>query len=514
MNRSDAPLSLYAGEKDRETIAVVDIGSNSVRLVLYQPDSRGPSPVFNEKVICGMGRNIATTGVLDADGEEKALFALSRFRLLIEGRNVARTIAVATAAARDAANGPAFVKKASQLLGHPVRVLTGLEEARYAGLGVCYGMPNATGIVADLGGGSLELCRLKDGNLENQDSLLVGPLRLMSVAGDQPDDSRALVRKELKALQWLNSNKAETIFAVGGAWRSLARIHIHQNHYPLHILNHYEIGAHDAKNFSHLVARLGTRTLERIQGISKRRVEALPYGALVLEEFLRISNGSKVVISAFGLREGLLFETLSEAEKQKDLLVAATREIGANGRSDPALGEALFGWTRGLFGQTSPADIRRHRAASFMSDVGWETHPDHRATKAYDDILHFPFPVCDHLDRVFLAATAFHRYAKQGNGTIDSAMLGLIPPETAVEAEMLGKAFRLGHTISGGVIGILSKTHLRRTGNKIVLSLPEEMEDLLGDAVEKRLGALCQAAQCASEIDIIPNLPSPARSTG
>ncbi len=140
--------------------AVIDIGSNSVRLVVYRLEGRAIWTVFNEKVLAGLGRDLAKTGRLSPEGVIQTLQALKRFRAVLEAVNPAETFVVATAAAREAKDGQDFIDRVRDETGFVVRVLSGEEEAHYAAVGVLAGAPDADAVVGDLGGASLELVRL------------------------------------------------------------------------------------------------------------------------------------------------------------------------------------------------------------------------------------------------------------------------------------------------------------------------------------------------------------------
>ncbi len=219
-------------------VAVVDIGSNSVRLVVYDGLRRSPTPVFNEKILCGLGKGVAITGKLAEGGIVRALAALRRFRALAKQIGVKQVFAVATAAAREAQNGQAFIESAEEAIGVGINVLTGKEEARYAALGVIAGIPEADGIVGDLGGGSLELIDVQDGKLRDGITLPFGPLRLIDMSGGSIARAKEIVDEYLDKPRY-SKTEGRTFYAVGGTWRNLARLHMAQNKYPLHVLHHY-----------------------------------------------------------------------------------------------------------------------------------------------------------------------------------------------------------------------------------------------------------------------------------
>ena len=304
--------------KLRAPIAIVDIGSNSVRLVIYENQLRNAATIQNEKAICGIGRDMVSTGRLHAEGCAEALEALARFRMIADGLGVEPREAVATAAARDAVNGAEFVARAERAWGSPIRVLAGEDEARIAAEGVVAGIPNADGLVADLGGGSLDMVSVRGGETGRAFTMPFGPLRLMDQARGDPDKARDLVDKGLATLPDLS---APALYAVGGIWRSFARVDMEEHHYPLHVLQHYVIPRNRALRLCKVLSGLSRESVRKIKVVSKRRAEALPYGAVVLERMLLAADIKDVVISAYGLREGIFYARLSPEERAKDPLL-------------------------------------------------------------------------------------------------------------------------------------------------------------------------------------------------
>src|SRR3954469_4889604 len=261
--KSQGPL------KARGPVAIVDIGSNSVRLVVYEAQNRVAATLQNEKSICGIGRDMVTTGRLHAEGCTAALEALSRFRMIADGLNVEVRDAVATAAARDASNGAEFIRRAEAAWGRPIRILGGEDERRIAPEGVVAGIPDADGLAADLGGGSLDMVSVKGGQTGAAYTLPFGPLRLMDQSKGDPDKARDIVDKGLKNIPDLSG---QALYAVGGAWRSFARVDMEEQNYPLHVLQHYIIPRGRALRLCRLLAGLSKDSVRKIKVVSKRRV--------------------------------------------------------------------------------------------------------------------------------------------------------------------------------------------------------------------------------------------------
>lgn len=473
-------------------VAVVDIGSNSVRLVVYDGLRRSPTPVFNEKILCGLGKGVAITGRLSEEGVVRALAALRRFRALTRQIGAKQVFAVATAAAREAANGEDFIDRAEAAVGAGIDVLSGKEEARYAALGVIAGIPEADGIAGDLGGGSLELIDIKDGKLRDGVTLPIGPLRLIDMSGGSISRARKIVDEYFENAKILGKLKSRSFYAVGGTWRNLARLHMAQNKYPLHVLHHYTMTRQQAASVADLVAGLSPSSLKDIREVSRSRSDTMPYGALVLNRLLEHSKPKDVVCSVLGVREGLLYSRLPRRKMQADALLSSCWDFARRYARSPEHELELCDWTDQLFGdgrlKENPAERRLRYAACLLADIGWRAHPDYRAERSLGMISQAAFVGVDHPGRVFLALTVFFRY--EGDKT-DDGLIRLIGDDAIARAHLLSNVFRLAYILSAAMPGMLPKIGLRFGDNKtLLLTLPRKLADLMGERVEKRLAGL------------------------
>jgi len=394
----DARASDKAAAKGR--VGIIDVGSNSIRLVVYERASRAPLPVFNEKVLCGLARGLDATGRLNPDGVEMALANIDRFTTLARNMKVTSLDLLATAAVRDAADGADFMRELERRPGIKAHIVSGQDEARFSGYGVICGMPDASGVMGDLGGGSLELMALGEGKLGASSTLPVGPLRLMSSGKSDP---RKVVLDAIEGVRWLREETGKTFYAVGGAWRSFARLHMEQAGYPLHIIHHYEIAAEEARAVARLVAVQSAKSMEKMPGVSRRRIDTLPLACLALDRLLAALRPKTVVFSAFGLREGFYYSRLSEAERARHPLIAFAEEQGADWRRFDLAPSEIFDWLNQVFAGESDADRVLRIAACHLSDISWNDHPDYRAEQAYIRVLHLPAPGMSHRERAILA---------------------------------------------------------------------------------------------------------------
>ena len=490
-------LQVRGAGKARGPIAIVDIGSNSVRLVVYETAARVAATLQNEKSICAIGRDMVTTGRLHAEGCAVALEALARFRIIADGLNVETREAVATAAARDAANGTEFIARAEKAWGGPIRILAGEDEARIAAEGVLAGIPDADGLAADLGGGSLDMVSVKGGKTGSAITLPFGPLRLMDQSKGDPDKARDIVDKGLKNIPGLS---AAALYAVGGVWRSFARLDMEERNYPLHVLQHYIIPRGRALRLCGLLAGLSKDTVRKIKVVSKRRAESLPYGAVVLERLLEAFDIKDVVISAYGLREGLLFRGLSPEERVRDPLVEFARATNSRTARVPVHAEEMIRWTAPLFEGEMGELARVREASAYFSDVGWRLHPDDRALGAFSQVLTAPFAGSSHWARALIAASVFHRYSGDEDFPQRLALAGLLDKDDEKRALVLGLAWRFAFSLSASASGELAQYKLRMTPSKIILEVPPRREAIAGEPVQKRLGVLAGALERKGEI--------------
>ena len=490
-------------EPSSRQAAVIDVGSNSVRLVIYRLDGRAIWTLFNEKALAGLGRDLPTTGRLSPAGVEIALTAIRRFRALLDGWRAEDVTAAATAAVREAADGPAFLKRVREETGLVVRVLSGEEEARYAALGVIAGQPDAAGVVGDLGGSSLELVRLNGAAPDDGATLPLGPFALGAPRTLDLDRTRRVVENALGP----HAERFATrhFHAVGGAWRNLALFQMELADYPLHVAHQYELSRADALAVSRLVARQSRASLERMQGLSKKRIETLPYSAVVLEALIERLGVERVTVSAFGVREGLLLEAMDPAVRARDPLIEGCEALTAVRGVSPELGGALEAWLTpafeklpAVFGARDPVLLA---AACRLADLGARLHPDHRADLAFEQVLRAPIAGMSHPERAFLACVAFARHTSALTPPEAADVARVIGADRRQRARALGAAVRLGCDLSGRNPRLLEKSSLALNGDRLRLTAADGWEDmLLGEQTARRAQTLASALKLKLEL--------------
>jgi exopolyphosphatase/guanosine-5'-triphosphate,3'-diphosphate pyrophosphatase len=484
--------------KRSPSVAVIDIGSNSVRLVVYEALERSLISIFNEKALCGLGREVQSTGLLASDAVEKALTALKRFRALCKIQQVSRVYAIATAACRDASNGPGFIAKAERICGVPIEIISGPREAKLSALGVISGIHKPDGIVGDLGGGSLELIDVRGNSVRRGVTLPLGSLALQDLSHKSLKRAERIVKNDLAKVDQLKAGRTRTFYAVGGTWRALARIHIIQSGYPLGVMHGYSVPASDALDFARRLRRLAAANmLANIEVVADARRPLLTYGALVLEYVIRVVKPKTIMFSTYGVREGLLYSMLSEPERAKDGLLCAAQELNELLSRSARHARELIEWSdrfvRVVKLRETDDERRLRHAACLLSDIGWRVHPDHRGEQTLTQIINGNFGGISHQGRAFVGLAVFYRYAGLSEENQPPAIIqDLIPAAMLERARVLGAAFRVAHLISAARPGVLPATHFRSDGRKLMLVFEHRMVDLVADRVGGRFRQLAR----------------------
>ena len=490
----DAPGRLDGGGP----LGVIDIGSNSVRLVIYERVSRSATPLFNEKELCGLARGVAARGRLDPEAIALTLMALRRFAALANQTGVSALHVLATAAPREASNGAEFIEAVEKVTGVKVTILSGAEEARLSALGVVSGFHQADGVAGDLGGGSLEVVDVRDSQIGVGETFALGGLTLEEAAEKSIKKAEKLVAEALSESKVLAAGEKRIFYAIGGTWRSLARLRMRQTGYPLHVTHHYTIATDEAADLCRMVARRDIDSLDSIEVVSRNRRPLLPYGAAVLEQVIKRMRPSKIVMSALGMREGLLYDLLDEEQKAQDPLLAACGELAYLRSRSPRHVFELPPWSemafRAIGMEETQEEARLRRAACLLADIGWRTHPEYRGEQSLNLIAHAAFIGIDHPGRAYLALANFYRH----EGLIDEALSPRIRELASTRlmerARALGATLRVAHLISAAMPDVVGRTRVETRGRALTFVLPEDLAALNGARVMRRLGVLAKLA--------------------
>ncbi|MEG3175208.1 Ppx/GppA family phosphatase [Sphingomonas sp. RB3P16] len=487
---SGGGVSSRPGTPDAPRTAIIDIGSNSIRLVVYQGPERLPATLFNEKVMAGLGRGLAETGAIAESGLTVASDALARFAAVAREMEVTQLRTVATAAVRDASNGAVLLDTA-RALGLDVELLTGEQEATGAGYGVLSAIPLADGIVGDLGGGSLELIRIRNGTVGERVSFPLGVLRIGAIRDRGVGALQREVARALEAAGWTGKGAGLPLYLVGGSWRALARLDMHLNSYPLPVIHEYAMSVDAIARMGRTIAHVNKGWLRAIPGLSAGRAATLGDATALLVVLLKHLHSETTVVSAFGLREGLLYGALAPSVRAQDPLIVAARDEGRRHGRFAEHGDLLDRWIAPLFARDAPDMVRLRLAACLLADVGWRANPEFRAERGVEVALHGNWVAIDARGRA-LIAQALH--TSLGGGTNTPAPLAVLASAVDLKrAVQWGLAMRLGQRMSGGLAGPLQRSALADDGAILTLSVAAADHALYSETVERRHAALATA---------------------
>jgi exopolyphosphatase/guanosine-5'-triphosphate,3'-diphosphate pyrophosphatase len=479
-------------------IGVIDVGSNSVRLVVFDGMARSPAYFYNEKVLCGLGAGLSETGRLSRDGWRRALAALHRFAALASRMDLSGMIAVATAAVREAKDGPAFCDQVERETGLQLHVASGPEEARLAAKGVLLGWPQAEGLVCDMGGASMELAHVSGGEIRACATSSLGPLKLADMT--DPDKRDKYIRKQVKALRKAVPGAARRLFLVGGSWRAIARLDMERVGYPLKVLHGYEPPIEQLVETLSWIREQDQAAMTAMTGTSQARLSLVPLATLALGELIRRIEPARVATSGYGLREGLLYRQMPEAMRGLDPLIEACSHMEAASARAPGFGDALYEWLEPLYADLKPGEKRLVRAACLLHDVQWRAHPDYRAELCFESVTRANIGGIDHAERVFLGLALLNRYKSGGHSSEQARFAALLSPERLAEAAVLGRALRLGAMLSGSSPGVLEHANVARDDGRLVLTLRGPGREFAGETVERRLQSLATRLDCTGEL--------------
>ena len=479
-------------------VGIVDVGSNSVRMVVFDGAARSPAYFFNEKVMCGLGKGLAETGMLHTEGKARALAALRRFSLLANGMGIEALTVVGTAAMREAGDGPAFQQQILSEIGLPVSIVDGNEEARLSAQGVLLGWPDAQGIVCDIGGNSMELAYVAYGAVGARVSTPLGPFRLQQVSSDAKLRAQHIENLLSPALADLSA-VGQRIYLVGGSWRVIARLDMERRKYPLTVLHEYRMQIPELLDTLDWIEQNDLAALRLKTGVSSERLDLVPMACEVLRVLIRLAKPSEIDVSAYGIREGLLYEKMPPALRARDPLIDAAILAEKTQSRMPGFGQKLFEFLLPLFEGASVERMRLIKAACLLHDTTWRTHPDFRAEACFDNATRSNLAGLDHPERVFLGLALMHRYKNSRSGSRYAPMFDLLTADEIQDAEILGKAMRFGAMFAVGDPSRVCRLTWDADKHLLRLDLTDEGQSLLGEVANARLGSLANAMQAKTK---------------
>jgi len=492
---------------DMASVAVLDIGSNSVRLVIYEHLGRTLTPLFNEKANCTLGRGVAKDKKIAPENASKALKAIARFGLVVRLMEVKNTYIIATSAVREASNGKKFMAGVELLMEAKGNILSGAQEAHYAARGIIFGMPDFEGLVGDLGGGSLELSVVGSNKDFGGETYELGVIRLEDDSGFSVPKAMKIAKKQLEKSTVLSKNRHEIFCAIGGTWRAFALLMQVRSNYPLHIVQNYQVSALDAlKLANELIENNGE--VAGVETVSRSRRPLLIYGAVVMAAVLERGKFKNIVFSSHGVREGYLFERLDAKEANKDPLIVASEEICyLRSRSVVHANELVefsAKFIKDMGEKENPSQQRLRHAACLLSDIGWRGHRDYRGEQSVDLVAYSALIGVDHPGRAFMAEILAVRYMGLNHKSSSQQLSDLMGEKTQFRARTIGALIRLAYVLSGAMPQILPKIKFEITSKKLVLLLPGEFSFLDSLRLQSRLEQLGQHLEIErSEINLL-----------
>lgn len=480
-------------------VGVIDVGSNSVRMVVFDGAARSPAYFYNEKILCGLGAGLDASGLLNPRGRERAMAALKRFAILAEGMRIAPLTAVATAAVREARDGQDFQDEVYRETGIRLWVIDGAEEARLSAQGVLLGWPEAKGIVCDIGGSSMELAAIGEGRIGKRVTSPLGPFRLQQVQGG-PKALKKHIEKIVKGLKAELELHHEKLYLVGGSWRAIARLDMERRNYPLTVLHEYRMTPDSVLATVDWIAGSDLNDLRLRTGTSGERMELVPLACEVLAQLVRTFRPKEIDVSSYGIREGLLYEHMPQRLRARDPLIESCRFSEATMARMPGFGKKLFSFLEPLFKTATPARLRLIRAACLLHDTTWRAHPDYRAEACFDNATRANLGGLDHPGRVFLGLALLHRYKNSRTGSRLEPLLQLLTPEEITDAEILGKAMRFGAMFSIADPGQAGALRYAPRKGLLELTLSRKGEALFGEVAQARFASLAAAMKMTAKV--------------
>jgi exopolyphosphatase/guanosine-5'-triphosphate,3'-diphosphate pyrophosphatase len=493
------PLFKDPSVRHLRRVGVVDVGSNSVRLVVFDGAARSPAYFYNEKIMCALGAGLSETGRLNPEGRQRALAAIRRFQILAQGMEATPLTAVATAAVRDAEDGPDFVAEVERTTGLRVRVVSGEEEARLSAQGVLLGWPGSYGLVCDIGGSSMELAAIKGGDVGLRMTSPLGPLKLKEIKGGRKG-RRAFIKDQVAAMAGEMGAQRDRLFLVGGSWRAIARIDMDRQGYPLHVLHEYRMTAKAVRATVDYIRQEDSNALRARCGISSARMDLVPLASEVLAEVVRVFRPRDIAVSSYGIREGMLYQQMPQQLRDRDPLIEACRFAESKDARLPGFGKTLYKFILPLFKSAKPDRLRIIKAACLLHDVTWRAHPDYRAEVCFDNATRANLGGLKHVERIFLGLALLHRYRNKREGTSFEELYDYLPETDRQQAEVVGKAMRFGAMLWPEEDAIPGEFRWFPKKKVLELRLSEAAWPLLGEVALARLKSL--ASSLGAEVDL------------
>jgi exopolyphosphatase/guanosine-5'-triphosphate,3'-diphosphate pyrophosphatase len=486
-------------EKTKTKQAIIDLGSNSIRMLIYDDFKLNPIPLFNEKAVCKLGKNLDKSKKLNADGCVSALKVLNRFKEILEVSEVRNLQIVATAALREADDAKSFLDKVEEIFNTEPRVLTGEEEAETAANGVILGFGNIDGVVADLGGGSLELTRVSNNIIHEKISLPLGVLRLMNNPIIKKKNLPKYIRNMLKDYKWLIEKKLKNLYVVGGTWRALLKNHIYQDDYPLHVLHQYRLNRYSAVKYLNKISNLNKSSLKSLEPITKSRTQFLPYSSIILNELIEIVDPKYIICSISGLREGHMDFIYNKDKTKIDILNSHIDTIvfqkGDFGKSYLK----YFNFIKPAFDGNEIFNDKLLNLSCILSKMDWGLGAFQKAGLVFNEVLNTPILQLSHQERVMIALASFWRHCSLKYNP-NYKYLGLLTNNQIINSKRVGAALRLSESLTSLSSLLLDEFKIYKRRQTLYLKIPRVHMDIVSKQVTKKFKALAKIMELESSI--------------
>jgi len=473
-------------------IGIIDIGSNSIRLVVFDGPKRSPLYLYNEKVFYRLGQK----SVGGQNFTDKILAEVTnivdRFVTISRNMKAVKIIAFGTSALREANNSTDLIRLVLDRTGINVEIISGETEAEYAAKGILLGFPNSFGVICDLGGNSVEFGTILEGKVINCKTALLGPLalnKLFRINKDAKNHMKTIIGS-LNIIQ--QNDLRKKLFLIGGSWRAIAKFHMELTGYPLKIIQGYKIKAKELKKTLSLISsEVGKKRL-LMTNIPNERLELLPHSANLLEIILETYRFDTVIFSSFGVREGIIFDQLSEKERNRDPLLEAAKYFERKDSRFPKLSRSVFNWIAPFHKTFNKKNKRLIFAACKLHDISWIAHPDYKMEMCLELITRSNISGITHKDRMFLAAILLFRHKIKSEVIQELDLFNLVSKRKRGIAMVIGKSLRLASTFFGEK-DLFKEIKISVKNDEVVLTIPEHLKSLNGEIVERRKHELNKA---------------------
>lgn len=474
--------------KEDSRIAIIDIGSNSIRMLIYEDFNSSIVPFFNEKAVCELGKNLDKSRKLNKSGKEYAIKVLKRFNEILNVSKINNFQIIATAALREATDAQDFVKEIENIFSTSVKILSGDQEAEYAAEGVKVSFKNVDGLVADLGGGSLELAHVDNNKILEKTSLPLGVLRLLNNPLIKKNNLPKYVKKLFKDEKWLAKKKFKNLYLVGGTWRALFKLHLFQNDHPVHIIHQYYLEKFELLRFTDKISRFNKNKLKSVEYISKSRTQYLPYSSIILNEILDITSPDFIHCSICGVREGKLaldfLDDVDINQNTKNSLNFISKKRGDIGENY----KKYFNFIKPVFIENEYFNEELLILACVLSHMDWGLGAFQKAELVFNETLNTPLLKLTHKERIQLALACYWRYCSiKYNPKIE--YLKFLNNNEIFSSKQVGSALRFANSLTSISTIFLDEFKLYKRGNSIFLKIPSQHQEIISKQVIKKFKA-------------------------